>query len=84
MELLVLSLISKEIIGLVAVAVGVGFPIAYLLLQNWLDQFAYRIDLSWETFLSTGVFVALITLLAVGYQILRTCFTNPVNVLRSE
>lgn len=65
---------------MVLIANLIAWPIAYYTLQNWLTNFAYRIDLSLWIFVTSG----LIALLTVGYQALRAALSNPVDALRHE
>ena len=78
------ALLSKDFLWLVLVAFAVAAPVAYLALQEWLADFAYRIDLGPGLFLLTGVLVLLIALLTVSYQAIRAATADPVKSLRSE
>ncbi len=80
----VVQYLSKEFVQLVIIANVVVWPIAYFMLNKWLQQFAYRISIGWWTFVLTGVFVLAVSLLTTGWQTLRAARTNPVNSLRYE
>jgi putative ABC transport system permease protein len=80
----VIALLSREFVVLVAVAFGIGAPVAYLAMQRWLADFAYRIEVGAGLFVGVGAVVLLVTLLIVGSQAWRTARTDPAEVLRSE
>ena len=80
----ILRLLWKEFAALIAAATVIGAPIAYLVLHSWLQDFAYRITISWWTFVSAGLFAFLITLLTVSVQTIRAATANPVEALRYE
>ncbi len=77
-------LISKEFLLLVLIGFAIGSPIAYWLMDKWLSSFAYKEGMSFSTFVTTGVVVAAIAVLTVGYKSLNAARQNPVNSLRSE
>ena len=64
-------LLSRAFAKMVLIANLIAWPIAYYTLQNWLTNFAYRIDLSLWIFVTSGLIALLIALLTVGYQALR-------------
>jgi len=77
-------LLSQEFAKLVLIANGLAWPVAYMVMQNWLQNFAYRTDLSWWVFGLGGLLVLIIALLTVGYHALRAALSNPVEALRYE
>jgi len=78
------SMLSLEFIRLVLLAIVIAFPIAYYLMQQWLSQYEYRVDVSWSIYALTGLLALVISLLTVSYQALRAAWMNPVNCLRSD
>lgn len=78
------SLLSKDFIVLVGIAFTIATPIAYYFLDNWLQQYQYRTDISWWIFALSGVGALLITLLTVSFQAIKAALMNPVKSLRSE
>jgi putative ABC transport system permease protein len=66
------------------ISVVIAFPLAWWLMHQWLQSFAYRVDVGSEVFLITGTCVVLITLLTISIQALKAAMANPVNCLRSE
>ncbi|MEQ9373744.1 MAG: FtsX-like permease family protein [Imperialibacter sp.] len=77
-------LISKEFLLLVLIGFALGSPLAYWLMDKWLSSFAYAEGLSISTFVVTGLAVALIALLTVGYKSLQAARRNPTASLRNE
>ncbi|MBK7870005.1 MAG: ABC transporter permease [Saprospiraceae bacterium] len=80
----IVRLISRDFLKLVAVAIVLAVPVAWYLMNNWLDTFAYRIDIQWWVFVLAGVAALAIALLTVASQALRAAATNPVESLRTE
>ncbi len=81
----IVLLLSKEFTKLVVVAFVVAAPVAYFAMdQWWLQDFAYRIDISWPIFLMAGLSALLIAWLTVSYQSVKAALTNPVEALRYE
>jgi len=80
------TLVSKEFFILVGVGMVIAFPFAWYFTDNWLQNFAYRIELKgeWLTFLTSALLAFVITLLTVGYHVMRAAHTNPVKSLRDE
>ncbi len=77
-------LLSNEFIRLVIVANLFAWPAAYLVMTSWLDNFAYRVDLGWVTFIVAGLLAMAIALLTVSYQAVRAATANPIDSLRTE
>ena len=77
-------LVSKEFLWLIAVAILIAFPIAWLGMNAWLNKFYYRTPITADVFWLTGVTVVVITLLTISYQSISAALANPVKSLRSE
>ena len=77
-------LVSKEFAILVLIANVVAWPTAYFLMQKWLQNFAYRVNMELWIFLISGVIALLIALLTVSFQALKAALANPINSLRYE
>lgn len=75
---------SSEFLILVALANVLMWPLAYFLMNRWLQTFAYRTSIGWWTFALTGMAVILLSLLTTGMQIFRAARTNPAETLRYE
>jgi putative ABC transport system permease protein len=78
------TLLSKDFLKLVLLASVVASPVAYYFMQKWLQDFAYRIEISWWIFVLAGVAATLIALLTVSYQSIKAALANPVESLRTE
>ncbi len=77
-------LISKEFLLLVLIANLIAWPVAYYAAARWLENYAYRINIGWETFILAGILALLIALITVSFQAVRAALTNPVDALRYE
>ena len=78
------GLLSKDFVVLVLIAFVIATPVAYYFLNNWLQKYEYRTDLSWWIFAVSGAGAFVITLLTVSFQSIRAALMNPVKSLRSE
>jgi putative ABC transport system permease protein len=77
-------LLSKEFLKLVLIAILVAFPLVWWAMNNWLNDFAYRIPIKADIFLVTGVSAILITILTISFQSIKAALANPVTSLRTE
>jgi putative ABC transport system permease protein len=80
----IVSMISKDFIMLVIVAFIIAAPLAWLGMNKWLENFAYRTEISWWIFLLSGCTMILIALITLGFQTIKAAMTNPVKSLRTE
>ena len=80
----IVLLLSKDFLKLVAVAFVVAAPVAYLAMDRWLNDFAYRIEISWPIFLMAGLATLGIAMITVSYQAIRAALGDPVEALRYE
>ena len=80
----IVKLLSKDFLLLVGIAIIISSPLAWYIMNNWLQDFAYRINISWWMFLLSGVIAILIALLTVSFQAIKAAIANPVKSLRSE
>lgn len=80
----IIHLLTKDFIRLVLAAIVIATPISWFAAQQWLQGFVYRIDIPWWAFVATGLLMALVAVLTVGLQSLRTALTNPVKSLGRE
>ncbi len=80
----ILSLMSKTFIQLVLISFVIAVPIAWYTINQWLQNFAYRVEIGIEIFLIAGVAALLIAIVTVSWQSIRAALMNPVNSLRSE
>lgn len=80
----VTTLLTKDFLKLVCIAIVIASPIAYYLVGEWLQDFAYHIDISWQIFALAGIMALLIALLTVSYQAIRAAIINPAKSLKTE
>ncbi|WP_299287242.1 ABC transporter permease [uncultured Mucilaginibacter sp.] len=80
----IVVLLSKDFIKLVLLASVLAFPVAYWVMHNWLQSFAYRIDMSWWIFALATLIALVIALATVSFQAVKAALANPVKSLRSE
>ncbi len=76
----IVKLLSKDFLLLVGIAIVIAAPIAWYIMKNWLQDFAYRIDISAWMFLVAGVIVVLIALITVSFQAIKAAIANPWRV----
>jgi putative ABC transport system permease protein len=80
----IVAMISKDFVKLVLIAFVIAFPIAWWMMNQWLQSFAYRINISWWVFALAGFLTIAIALITVSFQALKAALTNPVKSLRTE
>jgi putative ABC transport system permease protein len=78
------QLVSYEFVILVIIACGLAIPISWYLMSNWLQQYDYRMELSWYLFAAASAVAMAITLITVSYHAISAATRNPVSSLRSE
>ncbi|MDO9552779.1 ABC transporter permease [Rhodonellum sp.] len=77
-------LLCRDFTKLVLVSILIGSPIAWYLAKSYLSGFAFHVDISWVTFLLSGLGLLAVALISVGFQSLKASLTNPTHSLRSE
>ena len=80
----IVALLSEDFIKLVAIAFVIAAPVAYFFMHRWLQDFAYRINISWWIFLLAGSFAIAIALATISFQAIKAAIANPVKSLRTE
>lgn len=78
------TLLSKDFLRLVVIAILIASPIAWYAMHRWLQDFAYRIEIEWWMFAIAGLLAVLIALLTVSFQAIKAAMANPVESLRTE
>ena len=78
------GLLSIDFLKLVVLSCLIAFPIAWWMMNDWLQSYAYRIKISWTIFLVAGSLALFIALLTVSFQAIKAAMANPVESLRSE
>jgi len=80
----IVQLLSKDFAVLVLIALVIASPVAWYFMNNWLNDFAYRVEIHWWIFLLAGAAAMLIALITVSFQSIRAALANPVKSLRTE
>jgi putative ABC transport system permease protein len=80
----IVTLLSKDFIKLVAIAFVIASPIAWWIMHSWLQDFAYRINISWWIFVAAGLLAVIIALGTISFQAIKAAVANPVKSLRTE
>jgi len=80
----IVSMLSKDFLKLVLIATIIAWPLAWYVMQQWLQNFAYRTSFSWWIFALAGALAVFIALLTVSFQAIKAAVANPVKALRSE
>jgi putative ABC transport system permease protein len=80
----VAGLLSKDFVKLIAVALLIASPLAWYFMNNWLQSYAWHIDITWWVFALTGLFAMLVAVTTISIQAVKAALANPVNSLRTE
>ncbi len=80
----IIGLISKDFMILVIISIIVFSPIAYYIMSNWLQEFAYRTEIKWSVFGMASIITLFMALLTIGFQAIKAAVANPVKSLRTE
>lgn len=78
------GLLSFEFLKLILLSLLLAFPLAWLAMHKWLQNYAYRVDIHWWVFIMAGVTAILIAIITVSFQAIKAAISNPVTSLRSE
>jgi putative ABC transport system permease protein len=78
------KLLSLDFIKLVCIAITIASPIAWYAMHKWLQDYAYRININWFTFIVAGLLAIAIALVTISFQSIRAAIANPVKSLRME
>ena len=80
----IVQMLSKDFLKLVLIAALIAFPLAWWLMNKWLENYEYRIDIGWWIFVVAGVSAILIALITISFQAIKAAIANPVKSLRTE
>jgi putative ABC transport system permease protein len=80
----IVYLFSKEFIVLITIAFSIATPVAWYYMHQWLQAYAYRINISWWLLAAGGLVAIIIALVTISFQAIKAAVTNPVKSLRSE
>ncbi|MGH2644880.1 MAG: ABC transporter permease, partial [Chitinophagaceae bacterium] len=79
-----IRLVSMDFLKLVIIAIVIAIPVGWFVMNKWLENFAYKTNISWWIFLIAAVIAILIAVLTVSWQAIRAAVANPVESLRME
>ena len=77
-------LLSKDFVKLVLLSLLIASPIAWYVMGKWLQDFAYRINMGWDIFVTAAVVALLIALITISFQAIKAAIANPIKNLRTE
>jgi ABC-type antimicrobial peptide transport system permease subunit len=80
----IVSLLSREFVYMVLLSMVIAFPIAWLAMNKWLENFAYRINIDWWIFLTAAIIALAIAIITVSFQAIKAAMANPVKSLKAE
>jgi len=80
----IVGLLSKDFLRLVLISMVIATPLAWYFMNNWLQDFAYRIHIEWWVFVAAGIIAVFIALVTVSIQSIKAAIVNPVKSLRTE
>ncbi len=80
----IVTMISKDFLKLVLIASIIAFPLAWWVMNKWLQDFAYRVNIGWWIFVLAAVIAVLIALITISFQSIKAAIANPVKSLRTE
>ncbi|MBX3238590.1 MAG: ABC transporter permease [Chitinophagaceae bacterium] len=80
----IVTLLSGSFLKLVGIALLVAFPLGGLILQRWLNQFAYKTGIEWWVFVVAGLFAIIVAVITISFQSIKAAMANPVKSLRTE
>jgi len=80
----IIMILSRDFLRLVLVASLIAFPVAWWAMHKWLQNFAYRVDISWWIFLVAGSIAAMIAMITISFQAIKAAIANPAKSLRAE
>ena len=78
------KMLSKDFLKLIIISILIASPIAWWVMDKWLQDFAYRVNISWWIFLAAGALALIIAMLTVSFQAIKAAIANPVKSLRTE
>jgi putative ABC transport system permease protein len=80
----IFNMLTFNFLKLVVISIVIATPIAWYAMHDWLQNFTYRTEITWDVFVIAGALSVLIALLTISYQSLRAAFVNPVEKLKTE
>ena len=78
------QMLTREFVALVIIAIVIATPVAWWAMNKWLQDFSYRIDIGWLTFVLAGLVAIVIAVLTVSMQSVKAALANPVKSIKME
>jgi putative ABC transport system permease protein len=78
------ALLTGNFMKLICISLVIAIPLSWILMHKWLQDYAYRINITWNLFAMAGITVILIALITICFQAIKAALANPVKSLRSE
>ncbi|MGN7884442.1 ABC transporter permease [Dyadobacter sp. 22481] len=78
------TLLSRDFMKLILIAIVIASPIAWLVMDHWLNDFAYKVEIQWWIFLLAGLLAVITALLTIGFQSIKAAMANPVQSIKAE
>ena len=80
----IVLLLSKDFVKLIFISLLISLPVGWYIMHQWLQDYAYRISISWRVFFIAGLSAVVIALLTISFQAIKAALANPVKSLRNE
>ena len=80
----IVVMLSKDFLKYVLIAIVIAWPLSWFAVHKWLQDYAYRINISWWMFVMAGSLAMLIALVTISFQAIKAAIANPVKSLRTE
>lgn len=80
----IVFILSKDFLKLVIISAVIAFPVAWLAMHKWLEDFAYHVNIGWWVFLLAGIIAAFIAFTTISFQTIKAAMANPVKSMRTE
>ncbi len=80
----IFQLVTRHFVGLVLISIVIAGPIAWFIMKRWLEDYAYRIDITWDVFAWAGILSIMTALSTISYHALKSAMVNPAKNLRTE
>ena len=80
----IVVMLSKDFLKYVLIAILIAWPLSWIAVHKWLQDYAYRINISWWVFVMAGSLAMLIALVTISFQAIKAAIANPVKSLRTE
>ena len=80
----IVSMLSLDFLKLILISFVIAFPLGFYLMNRWLEDFAYRIEIHWQVFILAGIGTMAVAFLTLSFKSIKAALANPVNSLRTE